>query len=46
MKNVDKLYDLRCKGVFLVMIAVHAEFSVPNPSAAHIAHIITVMFEG
>ena len=46
MKNVESAYDLRCSGVFLVMIAVQAEFRVPKPNAAQIAHIMTVMFEG
>ena len=46
MKNVERAYDLRCSGVFLVMIAVQAEFKVPKPKAAQIAHIITVTFDG
>ena len=46
MKNVDKAYERRCSGVFLVMIAVPAEFRVPKPKAAQIAHIMTVTFEG
>lgn len=28
------------------MIAVHAEFKVPKPKAAHTAQIMTVMFDG
>ena len=46
MKNVDIAYDLRCSDTFLVMIAVLAELSVPNPRAAHIAQIMTVTFDG
>ena len=46
MKNVDIAYDRRCSETFLVMIAVLAELSVPNPRAAHIAQIITVTFDG
>ena len=46
MKNVDIAYDLRCCETFLVMIAVLAELRVPNPRAAQMAQITTVMFDG
>ena len=46
MKNVERAYERRCSGVFLVMIAVQAEFRVPKPKAAPIAQITTVTVEG
>ena len=46
MKNVERAYERLCSGVFLVIIAVQAEFRVPNPNAAQTAHIMTVTFDG
>lgn len=46
IKNVETAYDFLCSDAFLVTIVVHAELSVPKPSAAHTAHTNTVTVDG